>query len=91
MHRFRIMVEPLSPSAEAPSLQFEIENHDDIVAIAGRMNGRFDLDEDSSKAMAIGMKLFGEVVLKNRQREPFSTIRPALAEFIQAVKAARQL
>lgn len=59
---------------EADPLQFEVENHDDIVSIAHRMNGRFDLGEESSKAFAIGLKLFGEVLLKNRNREPFSLI-----------------
>jgi hypothetical protein len=90
MYRYRITVEMLSPEpATSAPLQFETENHDDIIAIANRMNGRFDLDEESAKSMAIGMKLFSEIVLKNRAREPFSTIRPALAEFIKAMKAAR--
>ena len=87
MYRFRITVEPVPPNAEAGSVQFEVENHDDIIAIARRMNGRFDLDEESSKAFAIGLKLFGEVVLKNRDREPFSLIRPSFGEFMKAVKA----
>ena len=90
MYRYRIVVERLSPEpSTSKPLQFEIENHDDIIAIADRMNGRFDLDEDSAKSMAIGMKLFSEIILKNRTREPFLTIRPAIAEFIKAVKAAR--
>jgi hypothetical protein len=88
MHRFRITVQSLSADAEADSLQFEATNHDDIIAIARRMNGRFDLDEQSSKAFAIGLKLFGEVILKNRSRHPFDQIRPALAEFMKAVKGA---
>jgi hypothetical protein len=88
MHRFRITVEALSPGAEGERVQFEVENHDDIVAIARRMNGRFELDEASSQAMAIGMKLLGEVVLKNRSRAPFDQVRPALGEFNKAVKAA---
>jgi hypothetical protein len=53
------------------------------------MSGRYDLDEESAKSMAIGMKLFSEIILKNRAREPFSEIRPAMADFIKAVKAAR--
>jgi hypothetical protein len=89
MYRYRITVEMISPDpATSPALQFETENHDDIIAIANRMSGRFDLDEESAKSMAIGMKLFGEIVLKNRAREPFTTIRPAIAGFIKAIKAA---
>lgn len=87
MHRFRVTVEALDTNGEHPEpLHFEVENHDDIIAIARRMNGRFDLDADTSQSFAIGLKLFGEVVLKNRTREPFSQIRPAMAEFMKAVK-----
>ena len=86
MHRYRITVEAISSGGEGDTLQFEADNHDDIIAIARRMNGRFELDEDTSKSFAIGLKLFGEVVLKNRTREPFSNIRPAMAELIKAVK-----
>jgi multidrug resistance efflux pump len=90
MYRYRITVEMISPKpATSPALQFETENHDDIIAIANRMPGRFDLDEDSAKSMAIGMKLFSEIVLRNRTREPFSAIRPAIVDFIGAIKAAR--
>ena len=84
MHRFRITVEPLSSAADP--LTFEVENHDDIISIAHRMNGRFDLDEESSKAFGIGLKLFGEIILKNRNRPPFDQIRPAMGEFMKAVK-----
>jgi len=87
MPRFRITVEALSPDTKAEPLQFEVANHDDILAIARRMNGRFDLDEESNSALAIGMKLLGEIVLKHRNTEPFSTLRPALSDFNKAVKA----
>ncbi|SEG72268.1 protein of unknown function [Bryocella elongata] len=91
MPLFRITVEPLPAASsalpeDASALVFDVDNHDDIIAIARRMNGRFDLDEPTSQAFAIGLKLFGEVILKNRQREPFSLIRPAMADFMKAVK-----
>jgi hypothetical protein len=91
MHRFRITVESLNPATEnagteGDALQFDVVNHDDMVAIARRMVGRFDLDEASSYAFAIGLKLFGEIVLKNRDRVPFSVIRPAFGEFMKLVK-----
>ncbi len=87
MHRFRVTVEPLSPGGDPSPLTFEVDNHDDILAIARRMTGRFELDGDASKALALGMKLLGEIVLKYRSREPFSALRPALSDFNKAVKA----
>jgi hypothetical protein len=89
MPRFRITVEPLSETENSAPLSFEADNHDDILAIARRMNGRFELDEQSSYAFAIGLKLFGEVILKNRARVPFSSIRPAMAEFMKEVKGKK--
>jgi hypothetical protein len=84
MNHYRITVEHLS-SDNAP-LQFEVDNHDDIVAIALRTPVRFNLSEDETRALVVGFKLFGEVVLKNRKELPFSEIRPAMQEFAKALK-----
>lgn len=87
MYRFRVTVEPLD--TEGAPLVFEAVNHDDIVAIARRMPGRFGLGEAEAHGLAIGMKLFGETVLRHRAEAPFSEIRPAMREFMMAVKAAK--
>ena len=84
MNRYRLTVQSLSTTAEP--LAFEVGNHDDIVAIAGRLPSRFGLDEDETKALVIGFKLFGEVVLKHRKDPPFSEIRSAMQEFGKALK-----
>lgn len=86
MYRYRITVEALSENAENPSLQFTTENHDDIISIAQRLSGKFGLDEDGSKAFAIGLKLFGETVLKNREHPLFQGIKPALGDFMKELK-----
>lgn len=86
MYRYRVTVERLDAQAEGEPLQFEAENHDDIVAIAQRVDSRFGLDADATRAMIIGFKLLGEVVLKHRKEPPFSELRPALQEFAQSLK-----
>jgi Domain of Unknown Function with PDB structure (DUF3861) len=86
MYRYRITVESLSSTTEAQKLQFEAENHDDIFAIVRKMSGSLDLDEDATKAFAVGLKLFTETVLKNRDNPLFSPIKPALGEFMKALK-----
>jgi hypothetical protein len=85
MHRFRVTVESLAEDGGG-TMEFEVENHDDIVAIAGRAPSRFGLDEDASRALVIGYKLLGEVVLKKRAEEPFASLRPAMGEFGKALK-----
>lgn len=89
MHRYRITVEALDDSAvtAAPAqLQFEVENHDDILAIAQRVPSRFGLAEDATRALIVGFKLFSEIVLKKRAESPFAEVRPALREFAQSLK-----
>lgn len=86
MHRFRITVESLSTDEASRALQFEVNNHDDIVTIARRLPARLGLGEGETKALVIGSKLLGEIVLKHRAEEPFSRLRPALKTFMQELK-----
>ena len=87
MFRFRITVEPIAPAPDGPSLQFEVVHDDDIIGIAIRMPGRIELPDDEAKALAIGMKIFGETILKNRKDPLFSAIRPAFSDFMKGLKA----
>ena len=86
MHRFRVTVGPAEQNSTSQPISFEVENHDDILAIVSRLSGKLGLTGDESKSFAVGLKLFGEVVLKNRQRPPFDQIRPAMAGFMKALK-----
>jgi len=86
MHRYRVTVEAIGPTDNPGPLHFEVENHDDILAIAGRVHSRFGLAEDATRSLVIGFKLFSEIVLKKRAESPFAEVRPALREFAQALK-----
>ena len=86
MYRYRITVEPVSPNAEGEAVQFEVDNHDDIAAIARRVPSRFGLDEDATKALIIGYKVLGEIVLKHRKEPPFVDLRPAMEEFGKSLR-----
>jgi hypothetical protein len=88
MYRYRITVESLTPGTAAQSMQFEAENHDDIFAIASRTvsSGRLGLDENATKAFVVGLKLFGETVLKNRTHPLFAPMKDALDDFIRNLK-----
>jgi hypothetical protein len=71
MNRYRITVESMSSSAEP--LRFEVENHDDIAAIARKIPSRFGLSEDDTRALVIGFRLFGEIVLNTGKSRPSAT------------------
>lgn len=86
MFRYRVTLEPIAADASAEPLTFEVENHDDIVAISRRLPSRFGMGVDETQALLIGFNLLGEVVLKHRKEEPFSQLRPALVEFGKTLK-----
>lgn len=91
MHRFRITIEPVSTEdSTQKALTFDVTNHDDMLEIVSRRPSRFELSEDDTKAMMIGLKLLSEVTLSNRSREPFAQLRPALREFTLQVKSVKE-
>jgi hypothetical protein len=86
MYRYRITLESLSPATEAKELHFEVDNHDDIFAIARRMSGKLGLEEEATNAFALGLKLFGETILKNRDNPLFGQIKPSFGELMRSLK-----
>lgn len=90
-HRYRVTVEHLSDPDGAPSshpapLQFEVGNHDDILAVVARLSRRSDLDAASAMALGVGLKLFGEVMLEKRQHPLFAQLLPHFGEFMKTLK-----
>lgn len=65
-------------------LQLVFDNHDDIFAIIERIQ-RKNLFNDKNQAteFATGLKMFSEVILKNRKHPLFEEISPAFSEFIK--------
>jgi len=89
-HNYRITLEYLGgkhavPETYAP-LQFEVGNHDDLFSILQRVQSSGLADKDEAAALALGMKLFGEVMLKHRKDPLFAPLQPGFAEFISAFK-----
>ncbi len=90
-HHYRVTVEHLAlPDGSAPmpprSLQFEVGNHDDILAIVERMRGRSDLPTSDATALAVGLKLFSEVMLQHRGLPLFADFAPHFKAFMQQLK-----
>ena len=90
-HRYRITVEHLalpdgSPPGPDRSLRFEAGNHDDILAIVARMGQRGDLPPADATALAVGLKLFSEVMLQHRAHPLFADFAPHFKAFMQQLK-----
>ena len=91
-YRYRLRLEQLagtqpdSPKHEPVELDFE--NHDDIFSIIERLRERNLFEEPGqSTEFAIGLKLFSEVMIKNRQHPLFEELAPAFKAFMQRLKA----
>ncbi len=82
-------IQPASPTHKP--LELEFENHDDIFNIIERLQERdlFQVPGQSTE-FAIGLKLFSEVMLKNRQHPLFEELAPAFKSFMQRLKAPTQ-
>ncbi len=90
--RYKLCLERL-PADEndvsvSEKLELDFENHDDIFKIIELIKAK-DLFIKSSDALefAIGLKLFSEVILKNRELSLFAELKLAINEFMQKLKA----
>lgn len=89
-YRYKITVEALTGAKVVPtegrSLTFEAANHDDILEIVERMRARLPFDGDTVASLGVGLKLFSEVALMQRNDPMFVMIQPALSEFVRGLK-----
>ena len=91
-NKYKLTLEEISLAKEddlsnAP-LTLEFDNHDNLFNIinAVKSKGLFE-DENQSAEFAIGLKMFTEVILKNRDNELFAALQPAIGEFMKKLKS----
>ena len=90
-HRYEVTVKHLAdaqgnPSAYSEALQFQVGNHDDIFKILEKLQASQLLDEESTKAFTVGLKLFSEVMLENKELPLFKEFMPQFAQFMKSLK-----
>ena len=89
-YRYKVTVEALTgakgESVEGRTLSFEAANHDDILGSVEKMRARLPFDSDTVAPLGVGLKLFSEVALMQRNDPMFATIRLALGEFVREFK-----
>ncbi|MGB3386008.1 MAG: DUF3861 domain-containing protein [Marinomonas sp.] len=88
LYKFTIehLEDPKGNPVDASPLELEVRNHDDIFKIIETMKGKMDLEESDATEFAIGIKLFGEVMLRNPKNELFQQFRPHLNDFMKSLK-----
>jgi len=65
---------------------FEIETHDNIFSIMNRLRKRNDIDQRYAEPLALGLKMFAEVLLKNKDNAVFAPLLPHFKEFMTHLK-----
>lgn len=92
-YRYRITIEMLGVRAgsqqDGTSLQFCIDNHDDLLKIAEIIRSKRWFDKDKSASLAIGLMLFSEIVLEKRHDQLFAPLVLPIRDFIQRLKHAQ--
>jgi len=90
-HKYRVSVSYIEDRegnpVEGRSLEFVVGNHDEILGIVERIRNTKQFEGDDAAAFAIGLKLFGEVMLKNKDNPLFSELRPQFVEFMKKLKS----
>lgn len=90
-HHYRISVQKLTEAGglpdESEALVFQARCHDDVISIVERSRQRGLLDADDAAAMAVGLKLLGEIALEQRNTPLFGELAQDLGKFIRQLKS----
>jgi hypothetical protein len=69
-------------------LEIEFDNHDDIFSIVEKLRGKDPFgDPAQATQFAIGLKLFSEVMIKNRKHPLFDELGESFGLFMKKLKS----
>lgn len=90
-HQYHIRIDHLCdadghPSCHSKCLEFQTGNHDDIFRIVELMKQRDDLSPAHATSLAVGLKLFSEVMLENKGHPLFTEFQPHFLAFMRKLK-----
>jgi hypothetical protein len=92
-NKYKLTLEQLARAngeagAQTP-LQFEFDNHDEVFSIIERIKQKnLFANEGDAQEFAVGLKLFSEVMLRNRTHPLFEEMQPTFKAFMQKLKAS---
>lgn len=90
-HHYKLHLQSVDESQEAAPevLELQFGNHDDLFDVIRRVQekGLFANNEQAAE-FALGLKLFSEVMLKNRGLPIFEEFSPAFQTFMKRLKSA---
>lgn len=70
------------------SLEFEFTNHDDLFKVMEFVKEKnLFFEKNQSMEFILGLKLFTEVMLKNKEHPLFEELKPAIMQFMKKLKS----
>ncbi|MBQ1494340.1 MAG: DUF3861 domain-containing protein [Acinetobacter sp.] len=90
-HQYHVTVQHLKDakgevSTYAERLEFYTGNHDDIFEIVERLKQAELFNDQTTTSFAVGLKLFSEVMLENRDHPLFEEFFPQFGQFMKNLK-----
>lgn len=90
-HQYHVTVQHLKDakghaSTYTERLEFYTGNHDDIFEIVERLKKAELFDDQTTKSFAVGLKLFSEVMLENKDYPLFEEFLPQFGQFMKHLK-----
>lgn len=89
-HQYRLTLEYLADAdgnaVDVQPMQFEFSNHDNLFTIVEYLSGREDFTPEMAREFGVGLKLFGEAMIENRNNPLFSELLPQFGAFMKKLK-----
>ncbi|MFM6957904.1 MAG: DUF3861 domain-containing protein [Acinetobacter sp.] len=90
-HQYHVTVQHLKDAKGQAStyterLEFYTGNHDDIFEIVERLKKAKLFDDQTTTSFAVGLKLFSEVMLENKDHPLFEEFLPQFGLFMKTLK-----
>ncbi len=91
-NRYKIQLDEIGlkdGSYSGKSISFEFENHDDIISILETEKAQEHFKSTSDRTeFLLGLKLFSEVMLRDKDNPLFVELKPAFLAFMKKLKGA---
>lgn len=86
--RYKITVEEIinDNSFAIEKIEFETETHDNLFDIVEKLISHPDIDNNDVAQFGVGLKLFSEVMIKNKTNPLFKDLLPHFKDFMKKLK-----
>lgn len=86
MRNYKITIEELN-TTEAQTLEFEVQDRENLLAIVERLQQKSGLEENDATRLAVALRLLGPVMMKDRKHPLFASFFPHFKDFMTNLKS----